>query len=85
MKLTFIPLMIFSLFANILTAGLTVGSDAPQISATDHTGNTIDLGAVFNTGTSVVFFYPKAMTPDLKASTANQADDVFAALDELDK
>ena len=63
MKLLLIPLMIFSLFANMLSAGLTVGSDAPQISAIDHTGNTIDLGAAFNTGTTVVFFYPKAMTP----------------------
>jgi hypothetical protein len=42
MKLLLIPLMIFSLFANMLSAGLTVGSDAPQISAIDHTGNTID-------------------------------------------
>jgi len=164
MKLFLIPLMIFSLFANMLSAGLEVGSDAPQISAIDHTGNTIDLGAAFNSGTTVVFFYPKAMTPgctkqacslrdswevlqqrgvtifgisadtaktqaafrnkhqipftliadtdkvvstafdksrwsrqayifkdgklvwlDLKASTANQADDVLAALDQLEK
>ena len=164
MKHILIPLMIFSLLANMLSAALEVGSDAPQLSAIDHEGNTVDLGAAFNTGTTVVFFYPKAMTPgctkqacslrdswevlqqrgvtifgvssdtaktqtefrnkhqlpftliadtdkavskafdksrwsrqayifkdgklvwmDLKASTATQADDVLAALDELDK
>ena len=63
MKHIHIPLMIFSLFANILSAALEVGSDAPQLSAIDHERNVVDLGAAFNTGTTVVFFYPKAMTP----------------------
>lgn len=56
--------MIFSLFSNLLNAdALQVGSAAPQLSVIDHEGNTIDLGATLNEGTSVVFFYPKAMTP----------------------
>ena len=63
MKRIHIPLMIFSLFANILSAALEVGSDAPQLSVIDHERNVVDLGAAFNTGTTVVFFYPKAMTP----------------------
>ncbi len=56
--------MLFSLFSGLLSAEpLTLGSTAPQLSATDHEGNTVDLGAAFNKGTTVVFFYPKAMTP----------------------
>lgn len=63
MKHILIPLMIFSLLANMLSAALEIGADAPQIEAIDHEGNTVDLGAAFNKGTTVVFFYPKAMTP----------------------
>lgn len=55
--------MIFSLLTNMLSAALEIGADAPQIKAIDHEGNTVDLGAAFNKGTTVVFFYPKAMTP----------------------
>jgi peroxiredoxin Q/BCP len=64
MKYTLIPLMIFSLLSNILTAApLEIGSTAPELSAIDHEGQTIDLGAALSEGITVVFFYPKAMTP----------------------
>lgn len=56
--------MIFSLHTNLLSAEpLKLGSNAPEVSASDHEGTTIDLGAALNEGTTVVFFYPKAMTP----------------------
>ena len=56
--------MIFSLISGLLSAEpLALGTDAPQLSAIDHDGNTVDLGAAFNKGTTVVFFYPKALTP----------------------
>ena len=59
-----ISIMIFSLISGLLSAEpLTLGSSAPQLSAIDHEGNPVDLGATFNEGTTVVFFYPKAMTP----------------------
>lgn len=64
MPIKFIPIMIFSLFSGLLPAEpLTLGSSAPQLSAIDHEGNPVDLGAALNAGTSVIFFYPKAMTP----------------------
>ena len=64
MKYILIPIMIFSFINSLIAAEpLQLGATAPQISATDHEGNTIDLGAVLNKGTTVVFFYPKAMTP----------------------
>ena len=56
--------MIFSIATNFLKAEpLQVGSPAPNVSAADHEGNTIDLGTELSEGTTVVFFYPKAMTP----------------------
>jgi len=64
MPIKFLSIMLFSLISSLLSAEpLTLGADAPQLSATDHEGNMIDLGAAFNEGTTVVFFYPKAMTP----------------------
>ncbi len=56
--------MVFSLLTKLLSAEpLQLGCTAPQVSATDHEGKLIDLGAAFNEGITVVFFYPKAMTP----------------------
>jgi peroxiredoxin Q/BCP len=64
MPIKLIPIIIFSLISGLLSAEpLRLGANAPQLSAIDHEGNTVDLGATFNKGTTVVFFYPKAMTP----------------------
>jgi peroxiredoxin Q/BCP len=64
MKHSLILIMLLSLISK-LSAGepLEVGAAAPQIQAVDQTGASIDLGAALNTGTTVVFFYPRAMTP----------------------
>lgn len=42
---------------------LSVGAPAPQISGVDNSGEVVDLGAVMQSGTTLLFFYPKAMTP----------------------
>lgn len=64
MKRSLLLIMVLSLFSTHLSANpLTVGSDAPQLVAIDHEGASIDLGASFNEGITVVFFYPKALTP----------------------
>ena len=42
---------------------LTVGATAPQISGLDNTGQMVDLGAELQSGTTLLFFYPMAMTP----------------------
>ena len=56
--------MIFSLITNLLNANpLQIGSTAPKVSAADHEGNIIDLNTELSKGTTVLFFYPKAMTP----------------------
>lgn len=75
-----IPIMIFSLISGALTAKpLELGATAPQISATDHRGQAIDLGVALAKGTSVVFFYPKAHTP----GCIKQACSLRNAWDEL--
>lgn len=75
-----IPLMIFSLISSALSAKpLELGAPAPQVSTIDHEGNPIDLGAALAEGTSVVFFYPKALTP----GCTKQACSLRNAWDEL--
>lgn len=72
--------MITTFLSHILNADtLEIGSAAPQITATDHMGNTIDLGTTLSEGMTVVFFYPKAMTPGCTA----QACSLRNAWDEL--
>jgi len=64
MKLPALLIMIFSLFTHFLSASeIEIGAAAPQVMTTDHTGQAVDLGKELSTGTVLVFFYPKAMTP----------------------
>jgi peroxiredoxin Q/BCP len=42
---------------------LSVGSRAPQISAFDDQGAKVDLDDVFAKGFTLIYFYPKALTP----------------------
>jgi len=73
----FIPLltMITSILSNILNADtLEINHAAPQISTVDHQGNTIDLGSELSSGTAIVFFYPKAMTPGCTAQACSLRD-----------
>lgn len=64
MKTPLLTLMIFSFLHSLLVADpLDLGSPAPQIEALTDQGETIDLGAALSAGTTLVFFYPKAMTP----------------------
>ncbi|MGK0177105.1 MAG: peroxiredoxin Q/BCP [Lentimonas sp.] len=80
MKFNIWLLMITTFLSHILNADtLEIGSAAPQITATDHMGNTIDLGTTLSEGMTVVFFYPKAMTPGCTA----QACSLRNAWDEL--
>ena len=42
---------------------LAVGARAPQISAIDDQGTKVDLEDVFSKGFTLIYFYPKALTP----------------------
>ncbi len=57
-------LMTLSLLNSFLHAGeLEIGAKAPAVSSVDHQGKPIDLGEALGSGTALVFFYPRAMTP----------------------
>ena len=64
MKVPFFTFMILSMIHNMLSADtLTIGSPSPQITALNDKAEVIDLGEALAQGTTLVFFYPKAMTP----------------------
>lgn len=54
---------IATLITNLQANGLEIGSPAPDVQATDHKGEVVDLSELLGTGKVVVFFYPKADTP----------------------
>ena len=56
--------MVFSFITSFLLANsLELGSPAPQLTVLTDQGTAFDLGDALSTGTTLVFFYPKAMTP----------------------
>ena len=64
MKKLFVLVMIFSFITSFLLANsLELGSPAPQLKVLTDKGTTLDLGEALSVGTTLVFFYPKAMTP----------------------
>ena len=80
MKTVFLTFMILSTFQNILSADpISIGSPSPQIMALNDQGETINLGEALAQGTTLVFFYPKAMTP----GCTKQACSLRDAWDEL--
>ena len=80
MKTTLTYLMDVSLLQYFLFADpLEIGSPAPKVEAINDAGETVDLGAALAKGTSLVFFYPKAMT----SGCTKQACSLRDAWDEL--
>lgn len=81
MKPFLTAIMIFSFLHNFLFAeALDSGSSAPQVQALTEQGETIDFGAALSEGTTLVFFYPKAMTP----GCTKQACSIRDGWDELE-
>ena len=63
MKKLFALVMIFSFITSLLLANsLELGSPAPKLKVFTDQGTTLNLGETLSTGTTLVFFYPKAMT-----------------------
>jgi len=64
-----------SLMAPFLRAEpLAVGAAAPRITATNQDGATVDLGALYDQGHVLVFFYPKADTSGCTAQACSLRD-----------
>jgi peroxiredoxin Q/BCP len=60
---------------------LDVGQPAPALTVTTHTGEQLDLGALYEKGPVLVYFYPKADTPGCTKQACNIRDN-FSALQE---
>lgn len=53
---------------------LEVGSDAPALTVTTHTGSALDLAEAYSRGPVLIFFYPKADTPGCTKQACNLRD-----------
>jgi len=53
---------------------LTVGDEAPRVTAPDQNGAQVDLAAVYAKGPTLVYFYPKADTPGCTAQACSLRD-----------
>lgn len=62
-----------TLFAN--AESLQVGAPAPEISAADQEGKTVDFKDVYAKGPTLVYFYPKADTPGCTKQACSIRDD----------
>lgn len=53
---------------------LSVGDEAPRVTAPDQNGATVELAAVYAKGPTLVYFYPKADTPGCTAQACSLRD-----------
>jgi peroxiredoxin Q/BCP len=67
-----------SLFAD---KALQPGAEAPRLAVTTHTGETMDLGQLYDNGPVLVYFYPKSDTPGCTRQACNLRDN-FADLED---
>jgi peroxiredoxin Q/BCP len=64
-----------SLFANAQSVDpLAIGSPAPQITAVNQDGESINFSDVYAKGVTLVYFYPKAETPGCTAEACSLRD-----------
>ncbi|CAN5133742.1 thioredoxin-dependent thiol peroxidase [soil metagenome] len=60
---------------------LEVGANAPDVSAVDQNGEKINIGEIAKSGTTLVYFYPKADTPGCTKQACSLRD-AYAELSE---
>lgn len=53
---------------------LAVGAEAPRLQSTDQHGQAVDLGALYDQGLVLVYFYPRAATPGCTAQACSLRD-----------
>ena len=70
---TAVTLLGFALAAN--AESLQVGAPAPEVSAVDQEGKTVNLKEVYAKGPTLVYFYPKADTPGCTKQACSLRDD----------
>jgi peroxiredoxin Q/BCP len=64
----------FSLFTTTRAEPLAVGAQAPAVTGVTDTGDQLDLGAIYQKGYTLVYFYPKADTPGCTAEGCSLRD-----------
>jgi len=67
------PLLMFG-FSSSNAEPLEVGDSAPELEVIDSSGAIVDLGEVYRSGPTLVYFYPKADTPGCTAQACNLRD-----------
>jgi peroxiredoxin Q/BCP len=70
---TLMSLLGTSIFAH--GAPLEVGAAAPDVTAVDQDGKTVNLKEIYAKGTTLVYFYPKADTPGCTKQACSIRDD----------
>lgn len=70
----FLLLAMFSFFSSSQAGPVETGAEAPVATAPDSEGRTVDLGALYERGPTLVYFYPKAGTPGCTAQACNLRD-----------
>jgi len=76
MRISFLMVaFVLSFFGMSREAGaLSVGDEAPKLSARDQNGSEISLADVYAKGPTLVYFYPKAGTPGCTAQACSLRD-----------
>jgi peroxiredoxin Q/BCP len=76
MRISFlIVASMFSFFGMSREAGaLSVGDEAPRVSARDQNGAEVNLADVYAKGPTLIYFYPKAGTPGCTAQACSLRD-----------
>ena len=72
--LAIMPLMLSFLGLKTPAGALSVGDEAPRVSAPDQNGTTVELADVYAKGPTLVYFYPKADTPGCTAQPCSLRD-----------
>ena len=73
--LTLLAMNFLSLFANAQSVDpLAIGSPAPQITAVNQDGESINFSDIYAKGVTLVYFYPKAETPGCTAEACSLRD-----------
>ena len=67
-------LTMFSFLSSSQAGPVATGADAPQVTAMDSEGRSVDLATFYDEGPTLVYFYPKAGTPGCTAQACNLRD-----------
>jgi peroxiredoxin Q/BCP len=73
-RITTLLAVFFAMFSFAKAESLAVGADAPAITGTTETGETLAFADVYKKGFTLVYFFPKADTPGCTAQGCSLRD-----------